>query len=36
VWRHQILFNTRSEISCDERDLCKENLRDSREQILDE
>jgi len=34
--RHQMLSDTRSEVSCDERGLCEENLGDSREQILDE
>jgi len=29
------LSDTESEVSYDERDLCKENLRDSRGQILD-
>ena len=29
MWRHQILSDTRSDVSCDERVLCKKDLRDS-------
>ena len=36
VWRYQILFDTRSEVSCDEQVLCKDDLRDSGEQVFDE
>jgi len=36
VQRHQILSDIRSEVSCDEQDLCEETLRDSREQVLNE
>ena len=36
VWHQQILSDIKSEVSCDNRDLCEENLRDSREQVLDE
>jgi len=36
VWRHQILFNTRYQESCDDRNFRKKNLRNPREQIFDE
>jgi len=36
VWRHQILFDIRSEVSCDDRNFRKEDLRNSREQEFDE
>ena len=36
VWRHQILFDIRSEVSCDDRNFRKEDLRNSRKQEFDE
>jgi len=34
VWHHQILSDTGSKVSCDERGLCKEDLGDFRDQKL--
>jgi len=36
VWRHQILFDTGSLLSCDDKNFRKEDLKNSRKQVFDE
>jgi len=35
MWHHQILSDTGSEVSCDNRNFRKEDLRDAKEQVFD-
>jgi len=36
VWCHKILFNTRYQVSCDDRDFNEEDMRDPCKQVFDQ